>query len=86
MIDCTILQHLCSHFVCVQLKVCVILVIVASLEVEHGVENLWSTMSIGLQQPANFGQYIPQNYFKAFIYGFPHLWSPEHLWYLDNIP
>jgi hypothetical protein len=73
-------------FVCAQLKVCVTLVIAASLEVEHGVENLWSTTSIGLRQPADFGQYIPQNYFKAFICGFPHLWSPEHLWYSDNIP
>ena len=29
---------------------------------------------------------MPQKYFNAFICGFPHLWSPEHLWFSDNVP
>jgi hypothetical protein len=68
------------------LKICITLVIAASLEVEHGIVNLWSTTSTGFKHPANYGQYLPQNYFRAFICGFPHLWSPEHLWYSESVP
>ena len=38
------------------LKVCVSLVIAVSLEVEHGIENLWSTRSNGFKQPTYYGQ------------------------------
>ena len=69
-----------------QLKICVTLVITASLEVEHGVENLWSTVSNGFKLPPDYGQFIPQHYFCAFVCGFPHLWSPEHLWYSEAVP
>jgi len=62
------------------------LVIVASLEVEHGIENLWSTTSNGFKQPADFGQYLPGTYFRAFVLGFPQIWSPEHLWYSEHVP
>ncbi len=62
------------------------LVIAASLEVEHGIKNLWSTRSSGFKLPANYGQYIPQHYFCAFVCGFPHFWSPEHLWYSEHVP
>ena len=60
-----------------QLKVCVTLIIAASLEVEHGIENLWKTSSNGFKSPADYGQYIPVHYFRTFVCGFPFLWSPE---------
>lgn len=60
--------------------------ITACLEVEHGIENLWSNKSDGFKEPSDYGKYIPQHYFRAFVCGFPHLWSPEHLWYSDNVP
>ena len=69
-----------------QLKICVSLVITASLEVEHGVSNLWSTASTGFKAAADYGQFVPRGYFSAFVCGFPHLWSPQHLWYSDNVP
>ena len=60
--------------------------ITASLEVEHGIENLWSTVAAGFKVASDYGQFIPQSYFHAFVCGFPHLWSPRHLWYSDNVP
>ncbi len=58
--------------------------ITASLEVEHGV--LWSTVSNGFKLPPDYGQFILQHYFRAFVCGFPHVRSPEHLWYLEAMP
>ena len=76
-----------AHIICpFQLKVCVTLVIAASLEVEHGIENLWATLLDGFKDPLDYGKYIPVHYFRAFICGFPHLWSPEKLWYSNNMP
>lgn len=60
--------------------------ITASLEVEHGVSNLWSTESTGFKSASDYGQFVPRAYFSAFICGFPHLWSPQHLWFSDNVP
>ncbi len=68
------------------LKICVSLVITAGLEVEHGVSNLWSTVPTGFKVAADYGQFFPRGYFLAFVCGFPHLWSPQHLWYSDNVP
>ena len=28
----------------------------------------------------NYGQFIPSNYFKAFLAGFPYLWAEEKYW------
>ena len=39
--------------------ICVTLVIAASLEVEHGVSNLWSSTVNGFKQPPDFGQFLP---------------------------
>ena len=69
-----------------QLKICVTLIITASHEVEHGIENLWNTVGNGFKSPANYGAFIPQHYFRVFVLGFPHLWSPPHLWYSENVP
>ena len=71
---------------CFQLKICVTLVITASLEVEHGIINLWTTVASGFKLPPDYGQFIPQAYFNAFVCGFPHLWSPKHLWFSDHVP
>ena len=65
------------------------MVIAASLEVEHGVENLWKQgRSSGFKPFPNYGQYIPANYFKAFMSGFPFLWADRKYWYRakDDIP
>ena len=82
----TSLIVLANIFCAIQLKVCVTLVIAASLEVEHGIENLWATSADGFKDPPDYGKYIPVHYFRAFVCGFPHLWSPEELWYSNNIP
>ena len=66
---------------------CLTLVVAASLEVEHGIENLRATSSDGFKDPPDYGKYIPAvHYFSAFVCGFPHLWSLEELWYLNNMP
>ncbi len=42
--------------------------ITATLEVEHGIENLWKKgPGNGLRDNPNFGQFIPVHYFKAFV-------------------
>ncbi len=61
--------------------------IAATLEVEHGIENLWKQgPGNGLRDNPDFGQYLPVNYFKAFVAGFSYLWSGRQYWYLDNVP
>lgn len=58
--------------------------IAATLKVDNGVENLWKRgQSEGLEPHANFGQYIPLNYFKCFKAGLPFLWCDEKFWYRD---
>ena len=58
--------------------------IAACLEVERGVENLWKRgESDGFKDFSNYGQFIPINYFRAFIAGFPALWAEEKYWHLD---
>ena len=53
--------------------------IATCLEVKHGIENLFVTTMSGVKHTPNYGQFIPQHYFHAFVLGFPHLWSPEVL-------
>ncbi len=43
-------------------------------------------MPTGFKAAADYGQFVPRGYFSAFVCGFPHLWSPQHLWYSDNVP
>ena len=51
----------------VLVKVFYTLMIIAVLESETGVDNLWKKgPSDGLRDYADFGQYIPKNYFKCF--------------------
>ena len=61
--------------------------ITATLEVERGIENLWRYgPGPGFKDYPNYGEYLPVNYFRAFINGFPHLWSPKKYWYVENVP
>ena len=71
-----------------QPKICITLVIAASLEVEHGISNLWRSGPSydGFKAHPDYGQYIPEAYFRGFVNGFPHLWSPEDLWYSEYVP
>jgi hypothetical protein len=55
-------------------KICMTLMITSVLEVHNGIARLWQQgNSSGLKEYPNYGQYIPKDYFKAFIYGFPYL-------------
>ena len=67
------------------MKLCVTLLVAATLEVDNGVENLWKRGDTdGWKTHANFGQFIPKNYFKAFLSGFPWLWADkEKHWYTN---
>ena len=63
--------------------------IAGALEVNNGVENLWKQgNSKGWKQYANFGQFLPQHYFRSFISAFPYLWSDKKYWYkpLNDMP
>ena len=58
--------------------------IVGSLKVQNGIKNLWKQgPSEGFEPHANFGQFIPINYFECFAAGFPYLWCDEKYWYTD---
>ena len=71
----------------IKLKICVTLFITASLEDEHGIKNLWkSGASNGFKQYPSYGKYVPQNYFCAFVSGFPQQRSLSHLWHLEHVP
>lgn len=64
-------------------KLCITLLIAASKN-EHitGVDNLWkSGPSAGLRDHADWGQYIPKNYSKAFQCDFCFLWADKKYWY-----
>mmetsp|Transcript_9413 Transcript_9413/g.20280 ORF Transcript_9413/g.20280 Transcript_9413/m.20280 type:complete len:903 (+) Transcript_9413:61-2769(+) len=66
------------------IRLCITLMIVGSLKVQNGVENLWKRgPSEGFEPHANFGQFIPANYFECFVAGFPFLWCDEKYWYTD---
>ena len=50
--------------------------VTALLEVEKGVEGLWKRgESVGMKEFPNYGQYISQNKFWAFLHGLPYIWT-----------
>ena len=62
-------------------KICLTLMVTAVLEVHKGIAGLWQRgNSSGMKQFPNYGQYIPKDYFKAFLYGFPYLWADKKYW------
>lgn len=59
--------------------------IAACLEVDKGVEGLWQRGdSKGWKKHANFGQFIPKNYMKAFMAGFPYVFCDEKYWTVNK--
>ncbi len=63
------------------LKICLTLMVTAVLEVHKGVAGLWRRgNSSGMKEFPNYGQYIPKDYFKAFLHGFPYLWADRKYW------
>jgi hypothetical protein len=70
-----------------KLKICMTLVVADSLEVSMAsITFLKSRASNRFKQYPNYGNYVQQNYFCAFVSGFPQLWSPSHLWHLEHVP
>jgi hypothetical protein len=65
---------------------CLTLMIAATMEVERGVENLWKRgPSLGMRDYPNYGRFIPINYFKAFLCGFPYLWADKIHWSIPSL-
>jgi hypothetical protein len=53
-----------------------LLLIAAASEVVNGMENLWKMgKSTGRRDYPNFGQYMPINYFKAFVAAAAYCWA-----------
>lgn len=72
-------------FLCLKVKICITLLIQASNEVKRGISYLSKTgESDGLQTHASFGQFIPKNWFKAFVSSFPFIWSHKNYWYMNR--
>jgi hypothetical protein len=62
-----------------------LLVIAAANESEVGLENLWKIGSTGGRRHyPDFGQYMPCNYFKAFLSAAAKVFGPEEQWYTDK--
>ena len=60
----------------VLLKICVTLMIAGANEVHNGVVSLWKQgPSYGFCDYPNFAQFLPKNYFKAFVHAFPFMWE-----------
>ncbi len=59
--------------------------IAGPLEVGKGVEGLWQRGdSNGWKKHANFGQFIPRDYMKAFFAGFPFVFCDEKYWSVNK--
>jgi hypothetical protein len=41
-------------------------------------------MIIAVLEVPNYGQYIPTDYFNAFIYSFPYLWAEKKYWDVNS--
>ena len=62
-----------------------LLLIAAASEVENGIENLWKRgKSTGRHDYPNFGQFMPINYFKAFVAAAAYCWADRKFWYIDK--
>ncbi len=63
------------------IKICLTLMVTATLEVHRGIANLWKDgPSSGMKSYPNYAKYIPMIYMKAFIHGFPYLWAEMKYW------
>ena len=67
------------------IKQAYLLVLAAATESDVGVENLWKRgKSGGRHDHADFGQYMPQNWFKAFQSAAAHMFCSEEHWYVNK--
>jgi hypothetical protein len=58
------------------LKICVTLMIAGGNEVHNGVALLWKQgLCYGFCDYPNFAQFLPKNYFEAFVHAFPFMWA-----------
>ena len=63
-------------------KQCYLLMIAALTEADIGVENLWKRGKSGCRHEyANFGLYVPVNYFKSFQSAAAFMWCDEEHWF-----
>jgi hypothetical protein len=61
------------------------LMIAAVTKVQNGTENLWKRGCLGgRHQYPNFGQYMPKNWFKAFISAAPYCWCDKKYWFVEQ--
>ena len=66
-------------------KQCYLLLLAAAWEGDIGVENLWKKgQSGGRHNYANFGQYVPQNVFKAWQNAAAYMFADKKYWYQDR--
>ena len=66
-------------------KQCYLLMLAACAEVGYGVEAFWKNgKSTGRKSAANFGQYMPKNYFDCFRAAAPYVFAEKSYWYLDR--
>ena len=64
---------------------CYLLIIAAATETKSGINNLWkSGPTSGHHNYADFGQYIPVNYFKVFCAAALYCWAEEQYWYQQS--
>ena len=69
----------------VLLKICVTLMIAAANEIHSGIASLWKQgRGYGFRDYPNFAQYLPRNYFKAFVHAFPLMWADRQYWYMSR--
>ena len=67
------------------IKQAYLLILAAATESDVGVENLWKRgKSGGRHDHADFGQYMPQNWFKAFQSAAALMFCAEEHWFLDK--
>lgn len=63
--------------------------VTAAGETTKGIVNLWKRgKSKGFREYPNYGRFIPQDYMKMFMAGFPYLWAEKKYWDhdRDNLP
>ena len=63
-------------------KQCYLLLLAAVWEGDVGIDNLWKKgKSSGCHNYANFGRYVPMNWFRAWQSAAPYMFSNAHYWY-----
>lgn len=67
------------------MKQCYLLMIASVAEAETGMDNLWKRgESGGRRRHPDFGQYVPQSYFKCFQAACAFVFAEKKWWYVDK--